>query len=231
MARMARAKVDEKGGAQARSDRPGVGELYGIAINAAVLELDPGRESALDRVCEMGYARIAMAFVEGEGRVAGELAPWLWRAGYGRDRGTALVQACVKFREWLVLKPYFAEIDRADPGVIQRFAECTVEEWLSHRCVACGGGGWQEVSPTGKRVRPSGRARNAPKAICLSCRGSGKPKPAPKLRMRVLGGGGRKIPGAEYFGFWHHQFRLALTWLREISARPREHLHAARKSV
>jgi len=215
-----------------RSDKPGQGERYGVAVNASVLELEHERETALDRVCEMGYARIEMAKADGDAqRIAGELAPLLWRAAYGRDRGNALTMACASFAAWLKLKPYYAEIDLIDPGLVHRFAQAVIQEWLSLRCIGCGGGGWEEVTATGKRVCPTGRVRNAPKAICQHCRGSGKPKANPKLRMRVLGRGRDKIVDGEYGKFWYRQFFLADLWLKKISTTPRDHLHSMRIPV
>jgi hypothetical protein len=221
-------------GLPARDERPGLGERYGIAVNATSLVSDPGRDTPLDRIAEMGYARIGMATEaagDDEARKEAELVPWLWRAAYGRDRSTSLVQACAGFAELLMIKPHFAEIERVDAGIVRRFAECVVQEWLSLRCQACGGGGWEEVTATGKRVRPSGRVRNAPKAICGKCRGSGKPKESMHLRLRVITSPQRKIREDEYSRLWRRQFTLARIRLKEISTKPRNHLHVARNSV
>lgn len=220
-------------GLPARDDRPGLGERYGIAVNASTLELGDGRESALDVVAEMGYARIGMsaAALNEQERKEAELAPWLWGAGYGDDRTTALAKACTLFADLLRMKPYFAEIERVDPGIAQRFSECLINEWLSACCPKCGGSGWEEITGTGKRVRPSGRSRNAPKAICLRCRGSGRPPESQHMRVRVLQAKHRKIAEVEYRMLWRRQFSLARRRLKEISAMPRNHLIAARTSV
>jgi hypothetical protein len=213
-------------------ERPGLGERYGIAVNASRLEIEVGHDAALDRICEMAYARIGMsAAAEGASdAMASELAPWLWRAAYGRDRGTAVGKACSGFSSWLMLRPYFAEIDMVDRGIVQRFAQAVVHEWLTLRCQACGGSGWEEITARGQRARPSGRSRNAPKAICSRCRGSGKPKPAHKLRIRVLSSTHRKVGDGEYEKLWRRQFSLGHAWLKKISERPRDHLHAIRSS-
>lgn len=217
-------------GLPARSDRPGLGEQYGVAVNASVLEIEPGRGGPLERICEMGYARIEMAIGDAQRQVEAELAPTLWRSAYGRDND-ATIRAGRLFTDWLCLRPYFAEIELTEPGLVRRFADCVLDEWLTLRCGSCGGSSWQEISASGKRVRPSGRSRNAMKAICLACRGSGRPTPSPKMRMRVLGAERRKIPPAEYYAFWHRQFTGGFSALREIGSAPRNHLHAARKSV
>lgn len=217
-------------GSRVRDERAGFGERYGIAINARSLEIRVGSELALDRICAMAYARIEMSIGDEEQKIVGELAPLLWRAAYGRD-DAATILAGEKFASWLCLKLYFGEIERAEPGLVRRFAFSALDEWLSLRCPACGGGGWQEVIKTGKRVRPTGRARNAPKAICQACRGTGRPKPSPQHRMRLMSSQARKMLAGEYFTFWHRQFGLAFASLRKISTSPRSHLQTSRESV
>jgi hypothetical protein len=215
----------------ARDARPGLGERYGVAVNASTLELEHGRETALDRICDMAYARIEIAGAAvGEAeRIAAELAPWLWRAAYGDDRRTAQTMACTGFTDWLMTKPYMAEIERVDRGIVHRFAGVVLHEWLSLRCRACGGGGWQGVTPTGKRVHASTLGRGALKAICLQCRGSGRPKTSPQLRMRMLSSAARNVERHEYMLLWCRQFVLGHLALRSISEQPRARLTAMRK--
>jgi hypothetical protein len=219
--------------ALAARDRPGMGERYGVAVNASSLVSEDGRDTPLDRICEMGYARIEMSAQaqDDAARIASELAPWLWSAAYGSsDRATSRVESCTRFAQWLLLKPYMAEIQRVDQGIVERFAQCVVHEWLSPRCRACGGSGWQGVTDKGKRVHASVLGRNCMKAICEQCRGSGRPKVSPALRMRALSGG-RKVGRGEYEKFWQRQFAVARAALKEISERPRNHLQAMRKAV
>lgn len=215
----------------AKDARPGLGERYGVAVNASTLELEVGHESALDRVCEMGFARIGMAASarEESQRIAGELAPWLWRAAYGRDRSTGLAKACEMFGALLMLRPYMAEIERVYSGTVARFAQAVVHEWLELRCTACGGTGWQGVSATGKRVHAHTLGRNALKAICLVCRGGGRPKESRQLRIRALAAGERTIGEGEYAKLWRRQFTLARIELTQISQRPRDQLQAMKK--
>jgi hypothetical protein len=216
----------------ARSERPGMGERYGVAVTASKLEIEVGKESSLDRICEMGYARIEMSAQAKDeaARIAGELAPWLWSAAYGSFRATSRVEACTRFTSWLLLRPYMAEINQVDRGIVQRFAECVVHEWLSLRCKACGGSGWQGVTDSGKRVHAASLGRSCVKAICLQCRGSGRPPSSPKLRIRSLSSPARKVGDGEYDKLWRRQFSLGHAALKEISERPRDHLRAMREA-
>lgn len=216
------------------AEQPGLAEQYAVAVNTSDLD-----HRALDIVGAMGYARLELATAakDDAAAIAGEIGALIWRARDGKDK-TAEGLLVHEFASWLrATLPWAAEVDRADPGVVERFSSRVIEESFRLKCMACGGGGRMQVLPSGKRVKPSGTGRGYAKlANCALCKGTGRRRVSPPERKRVLGGVDRKagtlarrIDPDEYDRLWARHFGRAFSWLRDLATGPRENLHSAIK--
>lgn len=219
--------------------RPDLCELFGAAVNASSLVVDPRSERALDRVAAMGMAAAAMArgrvdrqqvapghqvgipAEEGkrdERHLVAELAPVLWHLKYGRQVGVQTYAAAL-FAEWMLIRRKFSEDER---GIAEVFARRLVHEWLHERCASCRGSGKLE-RVAGSLIAPRGRGvRNASFALCTTCRGSGRAFPNHHVRARLL-----DLPMDWYEEQrWSQRFIAGLAWLDAIARRLYGRLHS-----
>lgn len=173
------------------------GEVYRRSADMRDVMLDPGTPDERDQI-------------------AGELAPLLWHVRYGAQY--SLLPAAVRlFARWLRMRAMFAGfVTEAHFLVLQRFSACVLHEWLSDRCIACGGSGKLERTRAGGWIRPRGSMqRNATFRPCAGCGGSGKARPSHGERARWL-----EIPLSWYESErWHQRFNAASTWLHQFHAR------------
>jgi len=219
--------------------KPDIREQVGIAVNSSSLVMRVRSEGDLDRVAGLGAATLCVqlgadrryggSIVEAAAgaasnpvtmardRLAGELGSLLWHVRYGRQH-EHLQDAVDLFAEWMMTRPQFAQIDpeAARRLMLDLFAQMAIHEWLSDRCVACGGSGKLERTRGGALIRPRGSMqRNARFAPCHGCGGNGKARPNHKARARAFG-----IPKQWYFEQrWPARFLMAFTWLTQIGGR------------
>jgi hypothetical protein len=148
--------------------------------------------------------------------VVGELGGLLWHIRYGGQDG-CLHQAIVLFANYVSRRGRFIQAkalhgmaEQEREQLLERFAGRVLHEWLSDRCVACGGTGKLERTESGSWVRPRGMMkRNAVFRVCPSCHGSRRAMPSHTTRRRALE---VKIEDYEAHG-WAQHFRAALAWL------------------
>jgi hypothetical protein len=151
--------------------------------------------------------------------IASELGALLWHARYGRQRN-AEPRIAELYVEWLMTRREFAYIMDLDVrrAMLEQFAARVLHEWLSDRCVNCGGSGRQERTRNGILIRPRGTMqRNATFAPCGACGGSGMAIPDKVARARALG-----IPLGWYDDKrspWPRRFELARIWLDVLARR------------
>lgn len=220
-------------GANERSD---LREQIGIAVNASSLVMRERAETALDRVAAMGSAAAAIA--SGADRedqpiagarsvvygtvpdkrdvIAGELVPMLWHIRYGRQHGL-VPRAITLFARWLVFRKIFTEFEAPEKfGLLERFAGRLLHEWLSDRCIACGGSGKLEKTKGGSLIRPRGSMqRNATFAVCTSCQGTRMAAPNETERARWMG-----VTAKAYEDDgWTRRFSVGRIWLTGVLAR------------
>lgn len=216
--------------------RADVREQVGIAVNSSSLVMRVRGEGDLDRVAALGAATMSVqlgadrrhhgsisqaaaapvdALAAARDRLAGELGARLWHIRYGKQH-EHLPGAIELFIEWMMDRPQFAELQPEDARrlMLKPFAEMALHEWLSDRCIACGGSGKLERTRAGL-VRPRGSMqRNARFAPCRACGGNGKAKANHKVRARRFG-----IPTKWYYDQrWPARFILAERWLSTVLA-------------
>jgi hypothetical protein len=172
-------------------------EVYRRSVDMRELMLDPGDLDARDRI-------------------AGELAPLLWRLRYGGQH-ELLAPAIRLYARWLATRRSFAQY--ASPqhaGFLERFATAVLHEYLSDICQPCGGSGKLERTRSGTWIRPRGSMqRNATFGQCRACSGSGRARPSHGGRARWL-----QITLATYEDeHWAQRFTAALNWLTQFHAR------------
>lgn len=149
-------------------------------------------------------------------QIAGELASLLYHIRYGGQHGF-VHQAIVLFAGYIGLRARFgrhgqfaAMDDRERQQLLLRFAERALHEWLSDRCVACGGSGKLERSPSGSWIRPRGlMQRNATFRVCDACHGSRRAVPSHTARRVALGVTIHQYEAQR----WAQHFNAAFTWL------------------
>jgi len=222
--------------ADAEDEKPDVREQVGVAVNSSSLVMRARGEGDLDRVAALGAATLSVQLgadrrhggsIQAAGiapansvtakrdRLAGELGSLLWHIRFGRQYQHAPT-AVALFIEWMLDRPQFSHIEpeHARALVLKPFAEMALHEWLSDRCVSCGGSGKLERTRSGL-VRPRGSMqRNARFAPCRACGGNGKAKPNHKVRARTFG-----IPTKWYFDqHWPARFIMADRWLSHALA-------------
>lgn len=219
--------------------RPDIREQAGTALNSSRLQMRANVETPLDRVAGLGAAtlaiqsgaaqqRLPVAAVQpavlqrsrsmadlmleppvqsdDQDRLAGELGALLWHIRYGGQHN-AIPQASTLFAAWMRYRPRCAAMSAE---LLGKFALRVLHEWLSDRCIACGGSGKQEKTERGNWVRPQGRMkRNAIFRSCSICGGGGRSTPSHPERMKLLGLS-REIYDAER---WTQTFNAAHAWL------------------
>jgi hypothetical protein len=123
-------------------------------------------------------------------------------------------QAIVLYADWLVQRRLFADLAERRM-LLERFSARVLHEWLSDRCVICGGSGQLEITSTGALVRARGRGqRNARFTACRTksgtgCHGTGRAFPSHTARARWL-----ELTHVEYDEQrWGQRFNAAITWL------------------
>lgn len=184
--------------------KPDVREQVGTALNASTLVMSETRETHLDRVAALGAAALAVQLgadrrdlpiaacrdqsVNQENIVVAELASTLWHIRYGGQYG-AVPQAVTLFAAWLSGRGRFATFEEARLLVLlPKLAARALHEWLSDRCVACGGSGKEERTRTGSWIKPRGSMqRNAVFRVCRGCHGSRRRLHSDRERARCLG--------------------------------------------
>lgn len=149
-------------------------------------------------------------------QVLGELAGALYHLRYGGQH-ELVGQTVTLFAAYIGMRQRFgqggflgklAPIERA--GLIRRFATRALHEWLSDRCIACGGCGRLERASSGSWIRPRGlMKRNAVFQACRTCHGSGLAMPSHTARRAALGIGLEQYEREA----WAQHFRAAFTWL------------------
>jgi hypothetical protein len=159
--------------------KPDIRELIGIAVNTSVLTLKEGQERALDRVAALGAASLAVSVgadrenvtiaasrhqvygddLDARDVLVAELGPMLWHLRYGGQHGL-IPKAVPLYARWLSGRRIFETV--TDTALLERFSARALHEWLSDRCMACGGSGKLERTRSGSWIRPRGSMqRNA----------------------------------------------------------------------
>lgn len=208
-------------------ERAGLQEQIGQAVNSSHLEHREDRDNAVVKIGALGasalhihhgadFQRLPIAAVvsvpghkpDAQDALAAELATCIWHIRYG-GQFDSVPRAVRLFAEWMVYRGRFNHITDAGQ-LLPRLAARTIHESLSDRCIACGGSGKLERSPTGSWVRPRGSMqRNATFRTCPACEGSRRQAISHTAR-RVALGITRERYDAER---WDTHFKAALTWL------------------
>lgn len=149
-------------------------------------------------------------------QIAGELAGVLYHLRFGGQhalvsQAVTLFSAYIAFRRRFGPEGFLSALQAEQRAqLLRRFAERALHEWLSDRCVACGGSGKLERTDSGSWVRPRGMMkRNATFRDCPTCHGSRRAVPSHTARRKALG-----ISFKEYDAQgWAQHFNAALTWL------------------
>lgn len=189
------------------------------ALGAAVLHVQHGA----DRLGHRGRGVPVAQVVNSPGhepkpidQVAGELAGVLYHLRYGGQH-ELVGQAIILFAAYIGMRRRFGPdgmLASLEPGaraqLLCRFAERSLHEWLSDRCIACGGSGKLERTESGSWVRPRGMMkRNAQFRVCASCHGSRRAVPSHTERRKHL-----QLTLAQYEAQgWAQHFSASFTWL------------------
>jgi hypothetical protein len=226
-----------------RNKAPDVIELVGCAVNSSALTFADNHERPLDRVAALGAAAAHVACgadLQGltlaaaqedvyrasapmadllldpgtpdeRDAIVGELGPMVIRIRYGRQHELTL-KAIRLYSRWLRTSRLFSDLELA---LLERFAARVLHEWVSDRCVVCGGSGHLEITEAGNLVRARGRGqRNARFTPCrtktgIGCQGTGRAIPSHRERARWL-----ELSIAQYDeGRWQQRFNVGHAWL------------------
>ncbi len=132
-----------------------------------------------------------------------------------------LPKAIDDFARWCTFRRQFMDVERFHDrqrlaSLLPKYAGRTIHEWLSDRCIACGGTGKLERALGGSWVRPRGQMqRNAIFRVCTSCHGSRRSIPSHTARRMALG---IDIKAYELEG-WGQHFNAGLSWLSNVVCR------------
>ena len=210
-----------------KAERAGLQEQVGRAVNSSHLEHRDEREMPVELVGGVGAAalhihhgadfkRQPIATVittsghepDPQNMLAAELASCMWHIQFA-GQFDAVPRAVRLFSAWMIYRGRFNAI--ADIGqLLPRLAARAIHELLSHRCIACGGSGKLERSPTGSWIRPRGSMqRNATFRTCGACEGSRR-QAISHLERRIALGITKKRYDDER---WDTHVKAALTWL------------------
>jgi hypothetical protein len=223
------AAIDEK--------KPDIQELVGVAVNTSVLRIEESHERALDRIAALGAAQLAVSTgadienvsIAGTRHVvygraldvrdvqAAELGGLLWHIRYGGQHG--LIPRAVKlYARWLQQnrRDYEAFIDEEQRALLEKFSARVMHEWLSDRCIACGGSGKLERTRQGGWIRPRGSMqRNATFRVCTSCNGTRRAAISHAERIKWLAMTRERYDAER----WGRRFEAAITWLNQHHAK------------
>lgn len=219
-----------------RAVKPGLMEMYAVAVQSSSLVLRERGEQALDRVGAMGMAAASIAFGDQDARIpvasvrvcptpspertrAAALAPALWRL-VAEPRNIDHVAR--QFAEWMTLQRRFMDWAPSDAYAerLVPFARRVLHEWLHLRCQACGGSGRLQLTAHGA-VRTLGQnVRNAKFIQCRTCHATGHALMRPAEQAHALG---LSLAVFEAAG-WSRHFMVARGWLDRLKHRPTRHL-------
>jgi hypothetical protein len=139
----------------------------------------------------------------------------LWHIRYG-GQYDLVPRAILLYARWLQGRRIFdAFTEEAHLRVLERFAGRVLHEWLSDRCVACGGSGKMERTKHGSWIRPRGSMqRNATFRVCTACNGTRRASISHGDRARWL-----DMPMSWYESeHWARRFEASLVWLNQFHA-------------
>lgn len=227
-----------------RDPRPDIREQLGVSFSASTLRMngsEPGSETHLQRIAALGAAALHVAHgadLRGEPIATvinaprhepnpqdvlnAELGRELYHIRHGGQH-ERLGQAVELFSQWLVFRARIqVALSKRDltpsewPLFLRQFSQRTLHEWLSDRCIACGGTGKLERSPTGAWIKPRGAMqRNATFRVCTTCEGSRRQPASHGDRARSVG-----LTPAQYDAErWDVHFGAALIWLTKLIER------------
>lgn len=219
------------------AEKPEIREQVGVALNSSRLVSRPeGGETALDRIGALGMAAALVATgqdrhddplvssvmdqspIDARNVIEGELAPILWHLRYAQQYDS-LPRAIHLFSSWMNIGDRMA--DKAPQ--LRAFAARILHEWLSDRCVNCGGSGRMQRLGNGQVVKTRGSmARNTVFVGCGKCHGRGKAVYSHVERAHSLGLSLKDFDGAN----WSKSFNLAGAWIDNIARRIRRPLTA-----
>lgn len=216
--------------------KPGLMEMYAVAVQSSRLVLREKGEQHLDRVGAMGMAAAAIALGDQDARLpvasvricptptvertrAAELAPALWRLvaePQNLQRVAELLAVWMtgqrRFMDWA---PHAGYADRLLP-----FSHRVLHEWLHLRCGACGGSGRLQLTRDGAVRTLGSAARNTKFIQCRTCQGHGKALMRPAEQAQALG---LPLQVFEAAG-WPRHFMIARGWIDGLLRRPARHL-------
>lgn len=145
--------------------------------------------------------------------IAGELCPNLVHLREGEQR-ELLLPTIRLFARWLQHRRLFAEFCLYEKQeLLGRFSAWCLHEWLSDRCLSCGGTGKLERAASGAWIRPRGSMqRNAIFGPCSECNATGRARPSQAMRVAALG-----ISHKQYESDgWAQRFNAAGIWLTQL---------------
>lgn len=207
--------------------KPDLQEQIGRALNTSHLEHRRERDTAVVLVGALGAAALHIHHgadrrrepvstvlldpahqVDPQDAVAAQLALSLRHVREG-GQGSEIPRAVRLFTAWLGFRSRFHAIEDRDV-LLPKLAERALHEWLSDKCIACGGSGKLERSPTGSWLRPRGSMqRNATFRTCPACEGSRRQAISHTARRVAL-----DITRERYDDErWDAHFKAALSWL------------------
>jgi hypothetical protein len=206
--------------------KPDVSELVGVAVNSSGLQFRSNVERPIDRIAALGASTLAVrlgadrqdlpigarrgAEIDFRDALHGELAAEVIHLYVG-DQLERLPVAIALFARWIADRSLFAQYAGDEHATTRRaFSERAIHEWLSNRCIACGGSGKQQRSRSGQWIKPQGSMqRNATFRVCSVCNGCRRAPSSPPQRMKALG-----LTREQYDSDrWDQRFSAAMTWL------------------
>lgn len=142
--------------------------------------------------------------------LAAELASLLWHIRYAGQHGF-VPRAAILFAGWMGYRGRFGSVPAIErSSLLHKLATRALHEWLSDRCIACGGSGKLERSPSGSWIRPRGSMqRNAVFRTCKACDGSRRQAVSHAQRVQLLGITRQRYDAER----WDAHFKAALHWL------------------
>lgn len=213
-----------------KRERMTIQEQAGRAINASHLEHRGTYEMPVEVIGGMGAAALHIHHGVDRGRgiagmvataisdpdhqpdpqdiLAAELVSCLWHIRYA-GQFDAVPRAVRLFAQWMAYRGRFDGIADA-AQMLPRLATRAIHELLSDRCIACGGSGKLEKSPTGSWIKPRGSMqRNATFRTCPACEGSRRQSISHTERRIALNISRERYDQER----WDAHCKAALSWL------------------